>query len=327
MRNLSAVLCLLLVSCCAAQQAPEAVEPQHHRYKPRRTPVKNGIVDPSDFVTAWKARQVPEYINPCLALSISYSKDFMYAPGFELQWFSGFRTIRQFLKWNKEFDGSNPSRPRVDLTIYIAGAQGFVNGANDTNMLLNVWQQCAIEESSKVQRQVPGPAYFADYIMSTYAIEVPDQVLREVVADYWPAVNNTLYGASCDRNCLASTSNWPEAAADACGCNPKLISEFKRFAKFDPSNTNMANRKPNTFDCLKQLTAKRITIFSYRAALEFCFQASALQTGNGLGWRFATDDGYEPGFYGLLSFPEFVMPNYAVRYMRKVGRMQQLPAL
>lgn len=153
------------------------------------------------------------------------------------------------------------------------------------------------------------------------------QVLREVVADYWPAVNNTLYGASCDRNCLASTSNWPEAAADACGCNPKLISEFKRFAKFDPSNTNMANRKPNTFDCLKQLTATRITIFSYRAALQFCFQASALQTGNGLGWRPATDDGYEPGFYGLLSFPEFVMPNYAVRYMRKVGRMQQLPAL
>jgi hypothetical protein len=43
-------------------------------------------------------------------------------------------------------------------------------------MLLNVWQQCAIEDASKVQRQIPGPAYFADYIMSKYGIEVPDQV-------------------------------------------------------------------------------------------------------------------------------------------------------
>jgi hypothetical protein len=43
--------------------------------------------------------------------------------GFDLQWFSGYRTIRQFLKWNQQFDGSSPSRPRGNLTIYIAGAQ------------------------------------------------------------------------------------------------------------------------------------------------------------------------------------------------------------
>jgi hypothetical protein len=156
-------------------------------------------------------------------------------------------------------------------------------------------------------------------------------VLRQVVADYWPAVKNELYGATCDRNCLASPTDWSKAPADACGCNPKLVAEFKRFAGFDPSTSTLANPKPTNKDCLQQLTAAGgsagITPYSFRAALNFCFQASALQTGNGLGWRPATADGYLPGFYGLLSFPEFVMPNYAVRYMRKVGGMQQLPAL
>jgi hypothetical protein len=158
------------------------------------------------------------------------------------------------------------------------------------------------------------------------------QVLRQVVADYWPAVDNDLYGPTCDRNCLASTTKWSEAPADACGCNPKLISELKRFAGFDPATSTLAKPKPTTRDCLQQLTTAAggsagITIYSFRAALNFCCQASALQTGNGLGWRPATADGYEPGFYGLLSFPEFVMPNYAVRQMRKVGSMQQVQAL
>jgi hypothetical protein len=70
MRVLLAALCLLLVTCCTAQldSAPQ------HLLKPTRPPVKEGIVRPSDFVTAWRQRQVPEYINPCLAISISYSK-------------------------------------------------------------------------------------------------------------------------------------------------------------------------------------------------------------------------------------------------------------
>jgi hypothetical protein len=245
-------------------------------------------------------------------------------------WFSGYRTAQQFLRWNKDFyDGT--LKPRDDLTLYMGGSQGFIAASNDTNMLLNVWDQCNLEAATRVQKQTPMVTYFVEYMKVKYGIDVDDDVLRQQVDYYWPEVNNALYGG-CDRVCMAtkSSSDWAKASPNACNCSSMLVRQMKKFAVFDPLTSSLKFPTPSTSQCLLQLMTERpITIFSLRAAIYFCFSATSLHTSNGLGWRPLTDDGYNPGSWAgrFLSFPEYLQPNYSNEKMKALGGMMQLRVL
>ncbi len=274
-------------------------------------PTGGTIRTPEEFAKAFNNNRTASSVDPCLFATIAQTDGSLptnpYPPGFSVAWASGYRSLEQYLKWNKEFRNNRSAVVGLATQSVGWGPPPLYAGS----YYLFVYDACALAKQG-VYNSIPTVPYWVIRMKVDFGIDVPIETLRTLTVNYF---NLTSYTGCNSLDCLYNVS--PDfASLVSCGCSTDFVKAWKHLSNFDPfSGTNTTKACYAALQAYVGTDIGRLTPAVLRTALLWCEQAGGWNTGNGLSW-------YRQNGMGFYSFPEFVIENKSFKWMKNVAKAQ-----